>query len=369
MLLALADELQSGVPVVGAPEVGADLGLGSGLSLLAVLLAGPTLTGVVLEPVVLAWSDRVDRRPLLRGGLLGMAVFPALAALFPQPWLLPWLVGLWGTCSGIACGVAQGAAVTSASDPDRAMTRWTLAAVVGDVLAPLVLGLVVAMGLPWRAAFGVAAAAPLLLLAATWRIELPPLVDEDEDGGAAGDARAALRSPVFPWLLAVASCGLLDEILLALVAVRLDGRPDATVQVMALLAGGGVGLVAIEAGWLRADRRRLLVGSALVSALALVGWVASDGPVVGSACLLALGAAGALHYPLAKAAAYAAVPGRPGLVNALDGLVLAPLDVLAPLVVGAVSSGVGLRAALLVLLLQPVCVGLVALRDRGGREG
>ncbi len=367
--MALADELQSGVPIVGAPALGDDLGLGRGLSLMAVLLAGPTLTGLVLEPVVLAWSDRVDRRPLLRAGLLGMALFPALAALLPQPWLLPWLVGLWGTSSGVACGIAQGAAVTSSGDPDRAMTRWTLAAVVGDVLAPLVLGLVVALGLPWRAAFGVAALAPLVLLAATFRVELPPLVEEDEDGGAAGDVRTALRSPVLPWLLAVASCNFLDEILLALVALRLDGRPDATAQMMALLAGGGLGLVAIELGWLTVDRRRLLVGSALASGLALLAWVATEDPILGGACLLAVGAAGALHYPLAKAAAYAAVPGRPGLVNALDGLLLSPADVLAPLLVGAVASGLGLRAALLVLLLQPIAVGLAALVARRAREG
>jgi hypothetical protein len=61
-LLPFADELQRGVPVVSSPE----LGVGGGLWLLLGLFSGPMLLGDVVEPLVLAWSDRVDRRRALR---------------------------------------------------------------------------------------------------------------------------------------------------------------------------------------------------------------------------------------------------------------------------------------------------------------
>ena len=82
--------------------------------------------------------------------------------------------------------------------------------------------------------------------------------------------------------------------------------------------------------------------------------------------LAMLGASSAQLYTLAQAAAYARLPGRPGLVNALLGP-LHWVDVVAPLALGALLSQWGMNAALAALAVQPLVCVLVA-RAAGAAE-
>lgn len=362
--MPLADELQSGVPVVSSPALGAELQVGQGFVFMAALFVAPSIIALVVEPVALALSDYLDRRRFLIANLLGMALCAALAAAATSLWGLALFIGLWGTFVGIAHGVAQGALVAGSADPDRELTRWTLAAAVGDLLAPVALGAAVALGFGWRAALAATALLPLFTALRLWRA---PIDGEDEDEEELAPLGEALRGAIsntrlLSWLVAVASCALLDEIVLVYVAVRVGAGVAGSAQILALLVGSVVGLALLER--LRLPWRGLLLAATAGSALSLVGFVLSQSAWICGLWLFVLGATCALHYPLAKARTYAELPGRPGLVNALDR-VLGGADLLVPLAVGAVASRWGADAALLVLLLQPLCVGLVALRDAG----
>ena len=358
----MADELSAGVPVAGAPGLSSDLDLGRGLFLFAALLSAPMAIGLLLEPIIHAWSDRVDRRPLLLGALAGASLSLAIASLSVGPVTLVGALGVWGLCTGVACGVAQAGLVASSSDPSRAMTRWALATSVGDLAAPLVVGALAFVGLGWRAALGVAAAFSLVVLLTAVRAPVAPSEpDEDDDLSFTAAFRGALGTPrLLAWVAAMASCTLLDEIVLMLAALRAGDDPWITsVQLGALVVGDGAGLLAAEWALRRWSARAVLISSAAVTAAGLGGWLAAPGVWTGAVALFAVGASAALHWPLAKAAAFASLPGRPGLVNALDALANG-FDLVAPLAVGLVASRFGVDAAIAVLGLQPLCVGGVA---------
>ncbi|MBA2321422.1 MAG: MFS transporter [Deltaproteobacteria bacterium] len=341
------------MPVVGAPEIQVDLALGP-FAIGAVLLALPGFVSLLLEATLLASTDRIDRRPLLAGALAGTAATSLLAAMAWSPWTLVLALGVWGTANGIAFGAGQAALVAASPDPDRALTRWTLFATIGDLAAPALLALCGS----WRLALVLTAVLPALdaLAVATG----PPLrgEPEDEEETLSEALRAAVRDrPLIAWLLAATSCTLMDEIILVYTSLRLDALgatpADRAVQLTACLLGSLVGVAAMERWPL--DARRTLLGSALLTSVALTGWLANPT----WPWLFVTGIGIAPMYPLTKAAAYARRPDRPGLVGALDQ-VIGVLDLCAPLVIGAVAVFGGLELAIAALLAQPLVVALVA---------
>ena len=363
-LLALLDELQGGLPVLGSGDLGREVGTGVGL--FAVLLAVPTALSLLVEPVVLAWSDRADRQRILVGALLAMGVMGAAGAVSTSPVALTVCIGLWGTACGVACGVAQGALVSDAESEAVGMAGWVRGAVIGDLAAPVA---VQACGGDWRWAWLASAALPVALAVWVSRLSLPPLV---ADGEADPPFRVALarglRDPVLlGWLVAVSSCTLLDEPLLVLVVLRTGGSGAlATAQVLALLAGAAGGAFLTEPLFRRVPARTLLVASSVAAAVALAAWIAVGSGLLAVPLLAMLGASSAPLYTLAQAAAYARLPGRPGLVNALLGP-LHWVDVVAPLALGALLSQWGMNAALAALAVQPLVCVLVA-RAAGAAE-
>lgn len=361
-------ELQSAVPVVGAPELDGEI-TGGTLVLAATLMTAPAVIGTVLETVILLWTDRAGRRPVLVASLLLMALTTVVAATTRSPVVLAVALGVWNTATGVAGGIGEAAIVTT-GDPDRAMTRWGLGGAIGDLLAPALLGSILAAGGSWREAMFVTAALPLLdaVLVAFG----PPLTtggDDDEEQEPLGVAlRSALADrTLLAWLLAATSCTLLDEILVALAALRLEalgaGFGLRALELGALGVGMAVGLALTER-W--QQPREVLVGSCVWTVAAFAGWIAAGVSPIGVVFAGLLGMGIAPMWPLAKAAAFARVPGRPGLVNALDR-VLSPLELGAPLVVGFVADRYGLVVALVTLLIQPALVAAVALHTRRPR--
>jgi predicted MFS family arabinose efflux permease len=128
----------------------------------------------------------------------------------------------------------------------------------------------------------------------------------------------------------------------------------------AFSSGSVIGAIATERYVDRVPARSILLGSALICA-ALLGLVLlAPSPALVTVALVPLGASVAPHYALAKARAYAAVPDRPGLVNAAAQAFVV-LDLGAPLALGLVADRWGLRAALACLLAQPVAIFVLTL--------
>ena len=369
MLVASFDELWSGGPVVDAPAIEAEHGLSHGLTALLILTM-PQLLGALVEARVLLWAHRGHAKRYAVGGLLALAAAVALAAWAPSPWAFGAALALAGPASGVACALAEGALVEA--DPTRReveMTRWTLAGALGDLLAPALVAFVGVAGLGWRTALFVVAAA--LAVYGLWlsRRELsglPVAVDEeDDDDDGPHDLRSTLRNRTLVWwLVGTTSCALLDEILVALAALRLRQdlhAPEATTgfALGAWAFGAGIGLLGTQ--WLlrHVAPRRLLLASGVACTVASASWLWTSSPLAVTVGIFVIGLTAAPLYPVATAQVYAACPGRPALIGAAEQ-VFAPIDIALPWLVGALADRVGLQWALVGLSLQPIVLGTLA---------
>lgn len=367
--VALYDELWSGVAVVAAPEVEAAHGVGHAAYTLWVF-AVPLLLASLIEVPLALWSDRARRQQVLRGGLLGLGGALLLCAAADRPWLLSLGLALAGAASGVACQAAEAELVaTHPGGSARAMSRWVTLGAVGDAIVPLVVGGALWIGGSYRLAM-VVVAGVVVVHAATVRMAPRPPAAEDEE--ARESWRTLLARPRL-WLLLLGAtmCLLLDEVVVAIVALRMARDLDAgPAAITACLTAASLGAVAGAAAteWIlaRVSPRTWLVATAVASVAALALVVAATTPWVMGVGLVLLGAAAAAHYPLLQAAAYDLVPSRPGLVNAASQ-VFVGFEVGLPLAIGVIAASGGTAVALVALAVQPVFVIAVAVGVLGRR--
>jgi MFS family permease len=181
--------------------------------------------------------------------------------------------------------------------------------------------------------------------------------------------RTALRERrLVLWLGGVALCALLDETLVAFAALHLRDELGAGPGALGLAlaastAGGAVGLAAAERLLRRADPLALLRAACAGCGVAYAAWVFAESLAASVALFVAVGFFAAPLYPIALAQAYRALPGRAATVNAV-GQLFAPLELAVPILLGFVADAAGLRAALLLLLVQPLALLALAWRRR-----
>lgn len=388
----MVDELWSGVAVVAAPEVEKLHALSHSQYTLWVF-AVPILLASLIEAPIALLSDRMPRRLVLASSLGALAASLLLAALASTAWLLAAALSLAGAASGVACGTAQAELVTRyPGGAARAMTRWIAFSAAGDALTPALIALVYWIGGSHRSVLALLSAllgAQALLTywqakrstaavsdGASEPTEPTEPVDTQADPEEASvPLRAALftaiRKPrLWLYLFAAACCALLDEVVVALGALRLHndlGWSDEQVALVmtGLSSGAVIGALFSERLLSHVSSRKLLAGAAAGSCVFLATMIcASAAPVIAGALFL-LGMTCSLHYPLVKAAAYELVPGQPGIVNALQQAFVG-LDIALPLAIGAIASRFGLAAALAALATEPLVLLVVALywRDK-----
>jgi predicted MFS family arabinose efflux permease len=366
------DELQSGGPVLGAPELERELGIAHGGTGFW-LFTAPILVCMVVEPVLLLATERWKRRPMLALALVCMAAGQVLVAAAGHAWTLALAIAFWGTAIGFADSQAEMALVQS--DPrrvDRSMTRWAIAASLGDFLGPLFVAGAVVAGGSWRSVALVSAVLALADALLVWRgpdFDAPRSEDEPppaplrEAIGALAKDRAILW-----WLLAGASCALLDEIFVVfggLHVVESGGSLASSALSFASYAiGGVVGLALAERSGLAP--RAVLRATAAATAVLLAAWIAHPVGPAAYGIVFALGAVVAPHHPLSRARVYEAAGDRPAIANALSRP-FDSFDVLLPWALGALADARGLVAALALLLVQPALIAAVATwAGRGG---
>jgi MFS transporter, FSR family, fosmidomycin resistance protein len=379
------DELWSGVAVVAAPEVEREQSVGHGAYALLVF-ALPLFGAALLEAALAVLSDRWERRRVAGWGLIVTAVALGACALIPGRTSLVLGLTVAGGASGIACAAAQAELVaTTAASAERAMARWVLLGAVGDVLTPLLVALVLGWGGGYRSVFAVVASAALTqgaLLAVDSTPSLhgagaksaPEDAPEDAEPAPLLDGlREGLRNrALWLWLLGAAMCTFLDEIVVALGALHAERDLGASPAVAAACVTGtslGVALGAALTDRLlvRVDPERVSLASAGASIVALAAVVAAPSVAWLGVALGLLGAVAAPQYALLQARAYAMLPGRPGVVNALAQLFVV-VDIVGPLVLGALADALGVRVALACLCVQPLTVLVVMLTSRARRS-
>lgn len=364
------------MPTVAAPGIERAFAL-SHASTALVLFVVPGIVAMLVEPIVFLYADRYPRRHFIRGGITAMALGAIGAAVAPGPITLAIAVAVSWIATGASVSLAQATLVDGAPDRRAAtMARWTILAAAGDLAAPILLGALAFAGHGWRAAY--LAMAGLLAAGAvvTWLVPLPGGIgagdddDDDErgDGTPAPGIIAALRDALrdralIAWLLGVALCDLLDEILVVFATLHARDALGAGPAVQSALVGanvigGLVGLVILERLLVHRRDRALLVGFSVACAIAFVAWVAAPVAWLSIALMVPVGACSAPLYPLAAAQAFARRPEQSGAVLAA-GHLFTPLGLALPWLIGTVADHAGTYVALLVLVAQPL--GLVAL--------
>jgi MFS family permease len=370
--VALIDELWSGVAVSGAPSVEHELALTHrGYVVFAFSL--PLVAAALFEAGLALLSDVWGRARLVALGQGALAAALFFTAWTSSPWGLTLGLAAAGAASGVACGAAQALLIASSrGNAGAAMVRWSLYGAVGDVLTPIVTAAAIALGHSYRASMAVAA----LLVSAQCAVSAGFLsresgrdttLDDEPEVDRFGDAFArALGMPrLWAWLLAAGSCTLLDELVIALAALRFhhDGEASAALATGAAVtfsAGSVLGTVLTDRAMARRPARSVLLTSAVLCGLALGALLASSGVVAGCIALFVVGVTCAPHHPIALASAYEELPERPGTVQAIGQLSVI-IDVGAPLALGAIADRYGLGPALGCLLLQPLVVAVCAL--------
>jgi MFS transporter, FSR family, fosmidomycin resistance protein len=381
-LVALVDELWSGVVVSGVDSVEHDLGL-THTRYAALTFSIPLVIAALLESIASLASETWGRRRVIVAGQGGLAAALLFVAWTTSPWGLAAGLVVAGTASGIACGAAQGVLVAEGPvNVDRALVRWALFAAIGDVLAPLVTATSIALGWSYR---GAMVAVALVVLGQC-------AVSSGRGGSAAvaaarddldeplepllGAVMGAMRRPrLWLWLIAAATCTLLDELVVALATIRaerdLGTRAALAASVAVAFAAGSVfGATLGDRVVARFGSRRVLLSSAAACALSLALLVGCSGPVALCVALAAVGVTCAPHHALALARAYDEVPRRPGVVQACAQLFVV-VEVGAPLALGWVADRFGARAAIACLALQPgvvlACAACLAPPSRHGK--
>lgn len=393
------DELASGVPAAGASEI--QLAFGVSNTAIGALITAFGLLALVLEPPLFFLSDRYPRRWFVCGGLFGLGLSCLAAALSPSyGWLFAALL-LFGPLSG--CGVSLSQATLVDSDPDRAerwLTRWTLAGALGDLATPGLLALTAALGVGWRGAFAVCGVYSIAQAVLLWRQRFPDdtahghdvevssadvssLGSETSpsalpDPGAAAELDSDYELPwrralsfalrnrgLLIWALALTSCALLDEILVAFAVLHMTRdlalpQNEALLVLACLSAGGVVGLIVIELLHGRFPPLRLLQMVCVGGLITYAGFLISQRTATLVLWALLAGVFIGLQYPLAKAQLYRALPGRSGTAVAIAGL-FGPVELALPLLIGWIADTEGLKVALWVLALQPVALLLASL--------
>jgi MFS family permease len=369
--VALLEELASGVPSGGAPDIERSLGLSHTATALVLFLV-PGVVQLVLDPVWMVLSERLGRPWLIRAGLAIMAASSLGAAVAPGPVTLAIALSIWGVATGAATSCSELTLIDRRPDHRaRTMARWTLLAMAGDFAAPMLLGAlaVIAPGRGgWRIAFAVVGALLAVWTLAAWLSPLPAgaaETGEDEPPPPLWQAaREALRDRVLiAWLFGTALCHLLDEILIVFASIyvrdALGASPAAqNAMVGGFIAGGALGLVGLDRLLARHGEHRLLIASGVACAALFAGWLAAPSAWLAVVLMVPVGATAAPLYPLASALAYARCPERSSIVLVASHL-FAPLTLALPYGLGWVADHAGVLAALALLAAQPI--GLVVL--------
>ena len=385
------------MPSGGAPDIERALGL-SHTATAVVLFLVPGVVQLVLDPVWMVLSERLGRPWLIRGGLAVMAASSLAAAVAPGPVTLATALSIWGVATGAATSCSELTLIDRWPDRRaRTMARWTLLAMIGDFAAPMLLG-ALAMIAPgpagWRIAFAIVGALLAVWTAVAIGSPLPAAAGAASDNEPRDATRGGVNRPASPdergregppeinqpplwqaarealrdrvlivWLFGTALCHLLDEILIVFASIyvrdALGASPAAqSAMVGAFIAGGALGLLALDRLLARHGEHRLMIAAGVACAVLFAGWLAAPSAWLAIVLMVPVGATAAPLYPLASALAYARCPERSSIVLVASHL-FAPLTLALPYGLGWVADHAGVLAALALLAAQPV--GLVAL--------
>ena len=338
-------------------------------------LAVPALVAVAVEPAIGVLGDRGHRRRLVLAG--GIAFALALATIAAAPGygaLVAALVLAW-SASGAFVSLSEATLMDAApTDRDRNMARWTLAGAVGVAAAPLLVALVGS----WRPVFAAYAAGAVGLVVLARPIGFDGAGEgADPDGSVGALVRAVRSREVMRWLALLELQDIAGDVLYGYLALYLVDVAGAQARTAALAVGAWaaadlVGTAVVLRVLHRVDGLRWTRATAVVVACVFPAFQLVDSLWAKLALVTLVALLHAAWYPVAKARLYAALPGRSGGAMAV-GAAAAAGGAMLQLALGLLADGVGLRAALWVVMLAPLSILVLVPRrglpSSGGADG
>lgn len=362
LLVRFADEWVTFFPAGAIEAIRADLGLTyAQMGLVVSSLPAGGLVGGAFSVAADFW----DRRWLASLGALGYALCLLAFALGGSFAVLLVAGFVWGAAGD---AFVHGCEVTLVDlyddDVAPAIGRVNAYAAVGDLLGPLTLAALAALGLSWRAAFGFGGAA-MLLYAGWLASQRFPRPSRPAEAGSPAQAVLAVVRDRRVLLLALVEglYSLLDEPLLGFTAAFLE-RDRAVPAVVATVAisvgvvGGIAGFLAVPlftARWAPGGLLRALAAAMAVelATLVLAPWLPLQTAALG---LFEL--SGAVFYSVLTARYLSLRPGLAGTTGMVVGMV-GHAGLGFPALVGAASDAFGLAAGLGLYALVPVAILLL----------
>ncbi len=361
------DEFASGMPTIGAPGLQSEFEIRYSTAAF-LIFTGPLFVSWLLEPPLFLLADRTRKKLFVCGGLFAMGVIDLVVGLAGSFYVVAGALLLSGVASGSGVSLAQATLMDLyPEDRERVMTRWVFMGAAGDMTAPALFWVLGVFALGWREAF---LATGLVIVAyAAWMVTRAfPEPGRPAEAAAEVGVREALRAafrdrPLLLWLFAAWLCSLMDEILVAFGALHLRDNlgADSTTRaviLMALMGGAVVGVAILHRLLARFTPLFLLAWACVGTIVSYTAWLFVRDPMASGVWIFFTGVFEGCLYPLAKAQAYRALPGRSGMLNAMAHL-FTPLDVVLPLLLGLLADRFGLLPVLALLLAQPI--GLLAI--------
>jgi MFS family permease len=378
------DEFASGMPTVGIPGMQSDFEIRYSTAAF-LIFTGPLFVGWLLEPPLFLLADRYPRKLFVCGGLFAMGAIDVVIGLSGGFYVVAGALLVSAAASGVGVSLSQATLMDLyPEDRERLMTRWVFMGAVGDLAAPALFWLLALVAWGWREAFLVSGCLILVYAAmlsrqsfadtrqpALQRQETRPAEDDEPEPSIREALGAAFRDRrLLVWLFGSWLCGLLDELLVAFGALHMRDNLDAdsatrSVILMCWMLGGVLALPVLERLLVRFEPLKLLMLASVGTTISYLAWLLADDVISSGVWMFATGVFSVALYPLAKAQAYRALPGRSGMLNAMAH-VFTPLDLLLPLLLGVIADRFGLVPALAILLAQPIGLFLIAL-SRSGR--
>lgn len=310
------------------------------------LATGALASALVVAPLV----ARFGRARVIWGGLsvLGAGVLVYTSATVLALTLLGAFLGSFGGSFAIT---SSSAVLTDRHGPRgaSAVSEANATAAGVGMLAPLVVGGAVAVGIGWRAALLVVVPALVVLAVAGRNVSVPRPA-----GPVAGTGVGRLPARYWvSWVVLVAGIG----VEFCMVLWTGDALRDRTgMSSGAAAAGltavvGGMALGRLLGGRLalRRDVDTLLLRAIATSGLGFAVFWWTDVAAIALGGLVVCGLGIALFYPLGVVRAIGASQGRPDLASARGGLAAALASGAGPFGLGALADQVGIHAALLVV--------------------
>ena len=382
LLIEFFDELNYGVEGAALPALRTDLGLS--YFQVGILLGLPGMLNTLIEPFIMLLGDtRLHKRLVIGGGLTIAAALLLIAGSHSFLLVLLALIIAY-PASGAFVSLVQ--ATLMDLNPGREaqmMARWTVAGSTGNLLGPLLLAGIFALGMSWRWAYVGLAVLCLVLTLVTWprpfprhqpRPEPSP-EDEQQPAPQTGEAEArphslkevfaglaeAVRNPrLLRWMLLLQLGdllldGLIGYLPLYFTDVMRLSLAQSGLLLSALMLASLVSNIALVPLLEKLPGRWLVRRSAAAAAVLYIAWLLVPWLWVKIALIILLKLVTLGWYEVLQGEAYASAPGRSGTVMAINS-VFGLLGSAVAWLVGFAAAKAGLPAAMWLLLAGPLCL-------------